>query len=97
MLEPSVFAVGGVQESVTPPLLLLEATGAAFTAIENAGNLVVAVPSLTEMTMLANVPVAVGLPDSWPVLVLKVAHEGRFVIEKPSVLPSASLAVGVKL
>jgi hypothetical protein len=37
------------------------------------------------------------VPDSWPVDVLKLAHAGRFWIEKPSVLPSGSDAVGRKL
>src|SRR5204863_9374961 len=37
---------------------------------------------------------AVGVPCSRPVVVLKEAHVGRFVMLKVSVPPSASLAVG---
>ena len=37
---------------------------------------------------------AAGVPDRWPVLVLKVAHDGVVLIEKVSVLPSASDAIG---
>jgi hypothetical protein len=40
---------------------------------------------------------ALGVPDSWPVLVLKLAHEGLFRIEKVRGLPAGSLALGVKL
>ena len=63
-LEPSAFAAGGIHDNVTPPFVVGVDVAAAFTAIENAGSLVVAFPSLTEITMLENVPVAVGLPDS---------------------------------
>jgi hypothetical protein len=39
----------------------------------------------------------VGVPDSLPVVVLNVAHEGLFVMLKVSVSPSESAATGVKL
>jgi hypothetical protein len=38
---------------------------------------------------------AVGVPDSRPVVVLKLAHVGRFTMLKVSALPLASAAVGV--
>jgi hypothetical protein len=40
---------------------------------------------------------ALGVPDSSPVLALKLAHAGRFCIEKVRGLPAGSLALGVKL
>ena len=56
---------------------------AARTEIENAGNDAVLLPSLTLITMFEYVPtlLLVGRPLSVPVEVLKLAHEGRFVIE----------------
>ncbi len=56
-------------------------------------------PSLTAMTMFEYVPTcaAVGVPDNWPVLVLKVAQVGLFVMLKVSGSPFASDAVGRKL
>src|SRR5512141_3470785 len=86
---PTVAVVGGVPEI----------TGGAFddaTVIENAGSAVEALPSLTLMTMLLNVPmlVAPGVPCSNPVAVLKVAHVGRLAIEKVNGSESASAAVG---
>jgi len=46
--------------------------------------------------MPANVPAAVGVPCKRPVVVLKVAHDGRFVMLKVNVEPlSASVADGV--
>jgi hypothetical protein len=36
------------------------------------------------------------VPLNWPVLVLKVAHEGGLLIEKVSGLPLGSVVVGVK-
>ena len=64
------------------------------TVIENVGNDVLAVPSLTLMTMPACVAAAVGVPLNRPVDVLKLAQAGALAIEKVSVLPSASAAVG---
>jgi hypothetical protein len=65
----------------------------------NGGSDVVAAPSLTLITMFENVPTfaSVGVPASRPVLVLKLAHDGRFEIENRSLSPSASDAVGWKL
>ena len=39
---------------------------------------------------------APGVPDSFPVVVLKVAQTGFPVIEKASLRPAESVAVGVK-
>jgi hypothetical protein len=67
--------------------------------IENAGNATLAaLPSLTLIAMFANVPAAVGVPDSRPVLPLNVAQAGRLVMLNVSVVPvSGSLAVGVNV
>ena len=64
----------------------------------NAGSAALEVPSLTLIMMFEYVPTlaAVGVPLSWPVLVLKAAHEGWLAIEKVSVLPLGSVVVGVK-
>jgi hypothetical protein len=53
-------------------------------------------PSLTPMPMPENVPtsVDVGVPCNRPVVVLKVAHAGRFTMLNISVPPSGSLAAG---
>ena len=71
--------------------------GAAATVIVNAGNDAVAVPSLTLIVMFANVPAAVGVPCSRPVLAVNVAHAGRFTIENVRGLLFGSLAVGVNV
>jgi hypothetical protein len=72
---------------------------AAVTWIENAASEVLSVPSLTLMTIPEYVPTwpEVGVPVSAPVLLLRLAHDGRLVAEKVSVLPLAPPAVGVKL
>jgi hypothetical protein len=49
------------------------------------------------MFIVIPVSVALGLPDSWPVVALKLAQVGAFWIENVSFPPSESLAVGVKL
>jgi hypothetical protein len=48
---------------------------------------------------LAYVPTlaSVGVPVSCPVLLLKAAQAGMFVMEKVKVAPSASEAVGVNV
>src|SRR5690242_5953148 len=80
------------------PLIVGALFGGACTWIENAGREALVLPSLTEMTMLDTVPTSrrAGVPESWPRAVSKVAHVGRLAIEKVSVSPSASLAVGLK-
>src|SRR5512138_732464 len=70
---------------------------AADTVIVNADNDFESVPSLTLMTMLLCVPVAVGVPDNVPVEVEKLAQLGLFWMLYPSVSPSGSDAVGLKL
>jgi hypothetical protein len=71
--------------------------GALVTEIANAGNPSDKLPSLTRITMLLKLPVAVGVPERRPVVALKVAHDGLFWIVKASVSPSASAAEGWKL
>ena len=68
------------------------------TVIEKAGRLALLLPSLTEITMLLNVPTLLedGVPVRRPFAVLKLAQLGRFLIENPSEFPSRSLAVGLK-
>ena len=66
----------------------------AETVIENAGSAALAMPSLTLITILERVPVTAGVPLNRPVEVLKLAPAGALAIEKVSVLPSASAAVG---
>ncbi len=51
---------------------------AAATAIEKAGNEALALPSLTVITMSANVAAALGVPVSAPVVVLNCAQVGLF-------------------
>ena len=70
---------------------------AACTAIVNAGREVVVVPSLALIRIPECAAAAVGVPERRPLLVLKVAHAGLFVMLNVRVLPSASLAVGWKL
>ena len=71
----------------------------AFTVTENADSEALPpLPSLTLMTMPEVVPAsaAAGVPDSRPVDVLKLAHDGRFAMANVSVSLSGSDAVGVK-
>src|SRR4029079_13320474 len=58
---------------------------------------VVALPSLTLMMMFEYVPVCalLGVPDSLPVVALKVAHAGFLLMLNVSVSLFASFAVGV--
>lgn len=56
-------------------------------------------PALTLMTIFENVPLFedVGVPESLPLAVLKLAHDGLCDIENLSVVPRGPLALGVKL
>ncbi len=76
---------------------LMVGGAAAVTVIVNGASEADAVPSLTEIVMLANVPTfaEVGVPVSWPVVVLNEAHAGLFVIENVSAPPRGLDAVGV--
>ena len=69
---------------------------AAATVIVKAGSDALFLPSLTLMTMSDAAPAACGVPLRRPVAVLNVAQVGRFVIEKASVSPSLSCALGVR-
>src|SRR5690606_11178211 len=66
------------------------------TRIENGGSVVVAWPSLTEITMFRYLPASafVGTPSSVPVASSNDAQLGRFRIPKESESPSASSACG---
>lgn len=59
------------------------------------GNEAELVPSVTVITILEKVPVAVGVPDSRPVVVLNAAHVGRLAIENVNGSLLGSDAVGV--
>src|SRR5215470_14038352 len=62
----------------------------------NAGRDADCTPLLTLMTILPYAPAwaAVGVPESMPLVALKVAHAGRFWIEKVSAVPAGALVVG---
>jgi tRNA A37 threonylcarbamoyladenosine synthetase subunit TsaC/SUA5/YrdC len=94
--EPSLFSVGATQESVAVPV---PGIPVAVTVMLNAGSEALAVPSATVITIPEVVPASLtaGVPDNWPVLVLKVAQAGACAIEKVSAPPSEALALGVKL
>lgn len=78
------------------PLIVGARLATPVTVRVKAGREVVTVPSLTLITIPEWTDAIVGVPESRPVLVLKLAHTGLFAIENPSVFPSASLAVGWK-
>lgn len=91
---PTPTDVEGVPEMVGAVLLVEPEV----TPIANAGSEVVALPSLTRMTMFENVPTLelVGVPAKRPVDVLNVAHTGLLEMLNVSLSPFASLALGVK-
>lgn len=68
----------------------------AFTVIEKVGTDALRDPSLAVITMPDVVPACalVGVPESLPVEVLKLAQEGLFLIEKVMPWPSGSEATG---
>ena len=76
-----------------------EIASGATTVIEKGASGTLVVPSLTLMVMLAKVPTlaVVGVPDRVPLLGSKLAQAGMLLMENVSVLPAASVAVGVKL
>ena len=79
------------------PLKLALPVVAAVTVMLKGGSELEATPSLTLSTMLEYVPVCVlaGVPESWPVAMLKLAQAGMFVIENDRLLPDGSVVVGV--
>ncbi len=85
---PSATDVAGVPEITGARL------ATALTTMLNVGSETDVVPSLTLILMLENVPVAVGVPASLPVLVLNEAHAGLPEMLNVKALPLASLADG---
>ena len=67
---------------------------AVATEMENAGSEDFRLPSEAEIVMAENVPVAVGVPLSRPVDVLKEAQAGLFAMLNVSACPSGSDALG---
>jgi hypothetical protein len=94
---PAEIDVAGVPEIAGAVLVFSGASGA-VTEMLNAGNELDKYPSETLIVMFEKVPdwVLAGVPDKEPVLLLKEAHAGLFVMLNVSALPWASLAVGVK-
>jgi hypothetical protein len=92
--EPSAFWVGAIQDSVAEPVV-----AGTVTVTVNAARDARVVPSLTLMAMLLYVPAlaAVGVPESCPVAILKLAQAGLLVTLKVSVAPLWPAACGVKL
>ncbi len=88
-----MFSVGATHESVALPLVIC------VTAIGKAGKETLVVPLLTPTVMFEYVPTsaAVGVPDNYPVALLKVAQLGAFCTLNVSAAPLGSVAVGVKL
>jgi len=86
---PTVAEVEGV------PVMVGGATAA--TVIVNGARDADDAPLLTEIVTLPNVPTLadVGVPDSWPVVVLNDAQDGMLEIEKVSVPPPGFDVVGV--
>jgi hypothetical protein len=68
------------------------------TVIVKAGSAALVLPSLTEMTMPSYFPACddVGVPESLPVAMLNVAHDGLLDTLNVSVSRSRSDALGVK-
>jgi hypothetical protein len=83
---PTSVPLAGVPEIVGPEV----------TVMAKAGSEALDVPSDTLITMPVYVPAfaAVGVPLSWPVVLSKVAHAGLLAMEKVSVPPAASAALG---
>ena len=88
---PSTLVVGARHDTLT------EVVSAAVTEIENAGRLVVAVPSFTLITMPDAVPTLfeAGVPLSEPLALSNVAHDGLPWMLNVSGSPSRSAAVGL--
>src|SRR5882672_1675780 len=104
--SPSASCAVGVNEYAPPASTdeagVPEIVGGLFgtsTTRVNGARLAASCPSLTEIVMFAYVPalVTAGVPESRPVVALKLAQGGRFAIVYDNALPSGSLADGVKL
>ena len=91
---PAVSLVGGVPEIAGGEL---EVPALANTFMANAGRVAFLQPSLTAITIFPYVPAvpAGGVPESCPVVALKVAHDGRLLIAKVKARPAVSDAEGV--
>ncbi len=89
---PEIVGGGSEVEDVEVVVLVL-----ASTCMANAGRVALFQPSLTPITMFEYVPTlpAEGVPESCPVLLLKVAHEGMLVIAKTKARPDVSFAEGL--
>ena len=72
---------------------------ATSTSIWKLGNALVDIPSLTLIWMLSYIPACAidGVPESRPVVTLRLAQGGLLLMLKLSEFPSGSEAVGVKL
>jgi hypothetical protein len=75
---PFVFVVGGTHFRVAVPLPVPVPVPAATTLIAKAGRDAVALPLLTVIKIFEETPTLGGVPESCPVAILKVAHEGLF-------------------
>jgi hypothetical protein len=94
---PDVTEVGGFPEITGG--VFVGADGFAITWIEKPGSELRREPSETLITMPGCLPTweSAGVPESLPVLVLKLAHTGLPEMEKVSGLPSRSEAEGVNV
>ena len=68
--------------------------GAGTTVMAKAGSETLELPSLTLITIFEWLPATVGVPLKRPLVVEKVAQVGRLTIEKDSLSPLTSLAIG---
>lgn len=66
------------------------------TVILNEGSEVDETPSVATIMIDENVPAAVGVPESKPLDVLKLAHAGLLRMDQVRALPSGSFPVGWK-
>jgi hypothetical protein len=95
MVDPSVAVVGGVQEISAVPA---PADGST-TVIAKGESDAVALPSVALIVIFEYVPASAvgGVPESWPVLLLKLAQAGPFTTENVIGPWSLLVADGVKL